>query len=83
MLETLLLRAVADEPAMGCVHQFIDCVAGHTGSYPSPVDKAKTIAYLASRPVIKQPLVGPTAQAGYWNFDHPAYDELKAFVQAL
>ncbi len=82
MLETLLLRAVSDDPAFECVEFYLECASKATGFLPSPQDKARFLTFLASRPEIK-PLTGYAARAGYLNFDSPAYDLLKTFLHSL
>jgi hypothetical protein len=44
--------------------------------------KAQAHAFLATldKPDLR---LGEAAVAGYWDFDHPAFDALKAFVAAL
>jgi len=82
MLETVLLRAVADDPAMECVDRYFRCVGQQTGSLPANMPKAQIQAFLASRP---RPglLTGYAARAGYLGLDSPAYDDVRQFLQAL
>ncbi len=82
MIETLLLRAVSDDPAFECVDEYLECVVQATGVEPRPRDKARFLTFLASRPNIK-PLTGYAARAGYLNFSSPAYDRLKEFIRSL
>ncbi len=82
MIETLLLQAVNDQPALKCTDQYLECVVQATGITPTPRDKARFLAFLASKPDIK-PLTGYAARAGYLNFDSPAYDLLKEFIRSL
>jgi hypothetical protein len=82
MIETLLLRAVSDEPVFECVNEYLDCIEQVTGLVPRPVDKARFLAFLASRPDIK-PLTGYAARAGYLKFESPVYDHLKEFISSL
>lgn len=82
MLETLLLRAVSSDPAVNCVDSFIECIKREAQYTPNPIDKAKALAYLASKEQIK-PLIGHAARAGYWNFDDSTYDQLKNFIRSL
>jgi hypothetical protein len=82
MLETLLLRAVGADPVMSCVDEFLNCVEHKTAYSPTPPEKAKVLAFLASRKQIK-PLIGHAALAGYWGFENPAYNELKEFILSL
>ena len=82
MLETLLLRAVSADAALECVDEYLECVTRASGAAPRPRDKARFLAFLASRPDIK-PLTGYAARAGYLNFPSPAYDRLRACIAAL
>ncbi len=82
MLETLLWRSVVDDPAIGCVEEFLDCVRRELGEPVRRLDKARAHAFLATRrdPHVS---VGVAAQRGYWNLDHPAFDGLKAFLREV
>ncbi|MEW5827906.1 MAG: DUF3226 domain-containing protein [Chloroflexota bacterium] len=82
MLETLLLGAVFNDPAFGCIDSFITCVQETKNYIPQPPEKAKLLAYFASRERVK-PLIGYSARAGYLNFDHAVYDQLKTFIKSL
>lgn len=82
MLETLLLRAVKDEPGFACVDQYLECVIQSTGIAPKPIDKAKLLTFLASRPDIK-PLTGFAARAGYLNLASQAYEPLRNFLLTI
>jgi hypothetical protein len=82
MLETVCLKSVADDPATICVDDFFTCVEQTTGTLPGNLPKARVQAFLASRsrPGLR---LGEAAQAGYWSWDHPAFDSLKQFLRAL
>lgn len=82
MLESLILRAVACDPIFECVESYLKCVSRIADTEPKPKDKAKFLAFLASRPDIK-PLTGYAARAGYLNFESPEYDSLKKFISSL
>lgn len=82
MIETLLLRALVDDPVFECVDRYLECVIRTTDNEPKPIDKAKFLAFLASKPNIK-PLTGYAARAGYLNFESPVYDSLREFVNSL
>lgn len=82
MLESLLLRGISNDPALKCVEEFISCIEKEKQYTPKPLDKAKALAFLASRKEII-PLSGQAARAGYWNFDSPTYDQLKNFIRSL
>jgi hypothetical protein len=82
MLETVLLRAVSNDPVMECIDQYLRCVEQQTGSLPGNMPKAQVQAFLASRPRPGLPM-GHAARAGYLCLDSPAYDGVKQFLQAL
>jgi hypothetical protein len=82
MLETLLLRAVEHDPATKCIDQFLECVNQETNVSSQPEEKAKVLAFLASRPRVL-PLIGYAARAGYWQFQSSAYDHVREFIGAL
>ncbi|MDE2816845.1 MAG: hypothetical protein OXM03_11085 [Chloroflexota bacterium] len=81
-LESLCLTAVACDPAMQCVEQYVQCLE-ETARMPHCIsDKARAHAFLASRP--KPELrVGEAAEAGHWNLDSQVYESLKSFLLAL
>jgi len=82
MLETICLQAVADHPAMQCVHDYFDCVNRRLGLLPNNMPKARVQAFLASRP--KPGLrLGEAAEAGYWDWDNPVFDHVKRFLRTL
>lgn len=81
MLEDLCLASVEKSPAMECVRGFEGCVA-ELSPPPGNMVKAKAQAFLAAQPEIVNH-VGLGAEKGYWDFDAPCFDELKAFLQAL
>jgi hypothetical protein len=81
MLESMLLNAVEQDPAMKCIAPFWDCVSRLT-SPPKNQEKSRVQAFLASRP--KPGLsIGAAAEAGYWNFDSPVYAPIKTFLQGM
>ena len=82
MLETLLCRTFADTPLDKCIDQFFDCVAADTGAPIHRPEKARAHAYIA---VQRDPLVSVwvAAQRGYWNLDHPAFNQIRAFLRTL
>lgn len=82
MLETLLCRTFADTPLEDCVESFFACVGGETGEPLNRPEKSRAHAYIATTPE-PQVSVGVAAQRGYWNLDHPAFDDVKRFLQSL
>ena len=81
MLETLCLRSVARDPVMPCVHDFFTCI-NDIGLAPSNMDKARIQAYLASKRQLRR-LLGEAANASYWPWHDPVFDDLKQFLQGL
>lgn len=82
MLETLLCRTFANTPLENCVESFFACVGGETGERLHRPEKSRAHAYIATMPE-PQVSVGVAAQRGYWNLDHPAFDDVKRFLQSL
>lgn len=81
-LESLCLSAVACDPAMQCVGEYVRCLEETAGVTHCISDKARAHAFLASRP--KPELrVGEAAEAGHWNLDSQVYESLKSFLLAL
>jgi len=81
MLETLCLQSVAKDAVLPCVDEYLDCIQTG-GNLPGNLDKARLHAFLASRPKPDLQL-GEAASAGYWPWDHPAFERLKEFLLAL
>lgn len=83
MLEDLCLAAVSDDPAMNCVEAYFDCLqAQEINLRETVVAKARLHTFLASRqdPDLR---LGEAAQRGYWPWDSPAFDQVKAFLRQL
>ena len=80
-LETLCLNSVVADPAIQCVDGFLQCLE-QTAAVPRNRDKAKRHAFLASREKPDLQL-GEAASAGYFSWDHPAFDQVKQFIQAV
>ena len=81
MLEDLCLRSIADQPVMRCIRKYFACI-GEVAAVPKNEAKAHACAYLASCPEPK-PSVGIAARAGYWPWDHHAFNHVKQFLQAM
>lgn len=81
MLETLCLDAVAGDPVMSCLLQYINC-AKTAGMQIRNEDKALVQAFLATRP---EPglLLGQAAQRNYFPLTHPCFDHVKQFLMLL
>jgi hypothetical protein len=82
MLESLCMQAVSASPVMPCVDGFFDCMQLNGMALPKNMHKARTHVFLASRPK-SDLLLGEAAHAGYFPWDNPAFDQLKAFLRSL
>ena len=81
MLEDLCLSSVSDDAAIPCVDQYLDCLRS-VRSLPRNLSKGRIQAFLASRPKAGL-LLGEAASNEYWPWDHPAFDHVKRFLQAM
>jgi hypothetical protein len=82
MLETLCLRAVAEDPARPCVDDYFTCLSETLTALPRNLHKAKIHAFLASRPKSDLQL-GQAASAGYFDWANPAFGEVRQFLMDL
>ncbi|MCX7012288.1 MAG: hypothetical protein NTW86_06945 [Candidatus Sumerlaeota bacterium] len=82
MLESLCLASVESDNAMECVEQFCGCLERMSGAALGNPAKARTHAFLASRPK-PDLLLGQAAQAGYWPWDSLVFEPLKRFLRDL
>jgi hypothetical protein len=80
MLETLCLQSVEEDPVMTCVDEYLQCV--QEIREVAHLHKARLHAFLASQ---KEPglLLGESADKKYWPWDHPAFDQIRQFLDAL
>jgi hypothetical protein len=81
MLETLCLQSVSNDPSVKCIDDYFDCLK-KVGFSPKIMDKAKIQAFLASRERTIW-LLGVAAQCGYWQWDSPAFEHVKLFLNSL
>lgn len=81
-IETICRRSIQDEEAAKCVEAYMDCLTAHNALKSSIPDKTFTHAYLAATndPVAR---VGEGALQGVWNFQSPAFANLRAFIHNL
>lgn len=82
MLEDLCIQCAQSNPAFSCVETYLQCVSQFTDQQPNNLSKAKIHAWLASR---SEPgkRVAEAAEAGYWDWEHPAFESLKQFLRQL
>jgi hypothetical protein len=82
ILEDLCLASVAGENGISCVQEFFQCIRRNAKRKPKNLAKAKVCAWLASQE--KSDLrLGEAAEKGYWNWDNPAFKQLKSFLGKL
>lgn len=81
-LETICRRSVQDEKAAWCVAAYIECLETHNALKSNIPDKTFTPAYLAASrdPVAR---VGEGALQGVWDFQSPAFADLRKFIDDL
>ena len=81
-LETLCLSALEDDPAMGCVSDFMQCIQQSVVKVPKTLAKAKIHAFLASRedPELR---LGEAALRGYLPWDDAAFAKVIGFVKGV
>lgn len=79
-IEDVCLASVADDLAMVCVSDYLDCIREKVANPPNNQSKARVQAFLASRPRSEMQL-GRAASAGYWVWEHEAFDPLKQLLQ--
>ena len=82
MIETLCLQSVAADPAMPCVEAFFRCLEDSGHPLPSNLEKARTHAFLATRPKSDLPM-WTAAQKDYWDWSHAAFSPLETFLRGL
>jgi hypothetical protein len=86
MLENLCLKTIEGQAIEKCLCDYLACILANKvfleeqEKFNEP--KAKVQAYLAMRAPIVNSL-GLGAKAGYWNFLHPGFDEVKKFLHTL
>ncbi len=82
MLEDVCLASVRDDARYECVERLLDCLTEKGVKAPANLAKARLHAFLACMP--KPGLrLGEAAEAGYWPFDDPAFDEVKRFLKLV
>ena len=83
-IEDVCLESVAGDAAMGCVHDYLNCIKDSVAEAerPNNLRKAKLQAFLASRERSGLRL-GEAAEAGYWDFEHAAFDPFKRLLGKL
>lgn len=81
MIEDLCLQSVSDQPEFGCVDEYFHCIAAKSAR-ATFTSKAKVRVWMASHSD-HEFYVGKAAEAGYWPWENPAFDEMKHFLRAM
>lgn len=81
-LESLCIRAVAEDPAMPCVEKYFECLRENKVDLDHNIDKAKAHAFLASRREAGK-RIGEAAKAGYWPWSSQVFRPLKEFIERI
>ncbi len=81
MLEDVCLKAIENEAAMNCTKQYFECLQQQSLSLPKDISKAKIQVYLAA--LEAEIRLGVAAQKGFWPWEHPAFDEVKRFLELV
>ena len=85
MLEDLCLATLEAMAEQNCIENYFSCIQQVTKKiHPThKLSKARLHAWLAAQEEPDLTRLGIAAAKGYLNFNHPAFDQLKAFIQAL
>ncbi len=75
-------HCTSDDFAMNCVENYFDCLKSLGNRYPNNLAKAKIHTWLASQ-IIPDKRLAEAAEAGYWDFNHLAFESLKQFILSL
>jgi hypothetical protein len=81
MIEDACLNAVSDRPGFPCVEDYFRCIAEKSDRKDFS-SKAKIRVWMASQ-VDHEFYVGKAAKEGYWPWENPAFDSIKAFLRQL
>ena len=83
-IEDVCLDSVRDDPVMGCIDRYFECISEADTLGPRQVwrSKARLHAFLASRerPDLR---IGEAADRSIWQFEHKAFDPLKDLLKTL
>ncbi len=82
MLEDVCLEAIKSDPGMRCVGEYFHCIQDRTARQPQNMSKARVHAWLASQ-IEPDRRLGEAAEAAYWPWSDPAFDQLKQFLRGL
>lgn len=82
-LETLCMASVINHPAIICIDDFMSCVQTTSGEPPKNREKARVQAFLASHAKRTYRTIGDAAQANVWPWNHPVFEPITTFLNAL
>ena len=84
MIEDICLDSVSEDPAIGCIDRYFECIEESETPGPRQVwmSKARAHTFLASRdrPDLR---IGEAAERGTWKFDSEAFNPLKDLLRLL
>ena len=83
MLETLLCATFSDTPEDHCIDELFACVGTVAPGGTRGLEKSRCRIWLATKPDPQLSSVGVAAKRGAWDFDHPALEGTRMFLQAL
>ncbi len=87
MLEDLCLRALAEDPAIPCVNQYVECLqTAGIDIGENNIPKAKMRAFLASKRDPKGSVslwLGSAVRQDWWPWDDAAFDQVKDFLRQI
>lgn len=81
-LEDILLKSEENNPIIHCVNEYFNCLKMHQ-QLPDDIGKAKIHTLLASKHEDPAKRVGEAAQAGWWNWDHEAFQDLRDIIDQI
>jgi len=81
-LEDLCLEVVSDEDALACVNEYFSCLGARGVPATRYLSKARVHVFLSSKEKPDKRL-GEAAEAGYWPWHSPVFDEARRFVSEL
>jgi hypothetical protein len=81
MVEDLCLNSVSDRPEFSCVDDYFRCITQKCDRRDFS-SKAKVRVWMASH-VDYDLRVGKAAEKGYWPWESPVFDPVKAFLRQL
>lgn len=83
MLEDVCMDSKSDELVMNCVNSFISCIEPHVEELPRNPSKSRFLAYMATKPKATNGTIEAALQKGYFDLNHSAFDEIRAFLTEL